>query len=110
MCVCLREDEDKAKREKCWGKSRGTSTHTHTHTHTLQQQQQIAFGTSLRRIYLKNIAYSGIAADARCCCCCCSGRLLYKQQQQLSPLFPSFILSPSLSLSFGPALCDSFSA
>jgi len=91
-------------------KQRDKHTHTHTHTHTLQQQQQIAFGTSLRRIYLKNIAYSGIAADARCCCCCCSGRLLYKQQQQLSPLFPSFILSPSLSLSFGPALCDSFSA
>jgi len=51
-----------------------TLTHTHTHTHcssSSKRRQQIAFGTSLRRIYLKNIAYSGIVfvvvAQVGCC-------------------------------------------
>jgi len=49
-----------------------TLAHTHIHcSSSSKRRQQIAFGTSLRRIYLKNIAYSGIVfvvvAQVGCC-------------------------------------------
>lgn len=103
MCVC--EDEDKARKHGMLKGGGRRVAHTqavmqrkHTLTRTLQQQQQkIAFGTSLRRIYLKNIAYSALPSA--------SGRLrTTTTRRQKKKRKQHYDLSLSLSLS--SFLCD----